>query len=80
MYRHPTFYTTSRRIKTHVKLVYDFTILDNRETINYNTTVWRSLKMKNENLYQYILGIADNNLILGQRLGELCGHGPEFRN
>ncbi len=32
--------------------------------------------MKNEDLYQYILGIADNSLILGQRLGELCGHGP----
>jgi len=29
----------------------------------------------NNNLYNYILGIADNNLILGQRLGELCGHG-----
>lgn len=27
-------------------------------------------------LYNYILGIADNTLILGQRLGELCGHGP----
>jgi len=35
-----------------------------------------SLEMKNENLYNYILGIADNSLILGQRLGELCGHGP----
>lgn len=32
--------------------------------------------MKNLNLYNYILGIADNSLILGQRLGELCGHGP----
>jgi ring-1,2-phenylacetyl-CoA epoxidase subunit PaaC len=32
--------------------------------------------MKNQNLYNYILGIADNSLILGQRLGELCGHGP----
>lgn len=32
--------------------------------------------MKNDNLYKYILGIADNTLILGQRLGELCGHGP----
>ena len=32
--------------------------------------------MNNKNLYKYILGIADNNLILGQRLGELCGHGP----
>jgi len=29
-----------------------------------------------EHLYNYILGIADNSLILGQRLGELCGHGP----
>jgi len=29
-----------------------------------------------ENLYKYILGVADNCLILGQRLGELCGHGP----
>lgn len=29
-------------------------------------------------LSQYILGIADNSLILGQRLGELCGHGPSL--
>jgi ring-1,2-phenylacetyl-CoA epoxidase subunit PaaC len=34
--------------------------------------------MKNENLYKYILGIADNTLILGQRMGELCGHGPSL--
>ncbi|NNK87840.1 MAG: phenylacetate-CoA oxygenase subunit PaaI, partial [Flavobacteriaceae bacterium] len=33
--------------------------------------------MKNE-LYKYILEIADNCLILGQRLGELCGHGPNL--
>jgi ring-1,2-phenylacetyl-CoA epoxidase subunit PaaC len=33
--------------------------------------------MKN-NLIQYIFGIADNSLILGQRLGELCGHGPSL--
>lgn len=31
-----------------------------------------------ENLYNHILGIADNCLILGQRLGELCGHGPSL--
>ena len=31
-----------------------------------------------EYLYNYILGIADNSLILGQRLGELCGHGPSL--
>ena len=31
-----------------------------------------------DNLYKYILGIADNCLILGQRLGELCGHGPSL--
>ena len=34
--------------------------------------------MKNEKLYKYILSIADNSLILGQRLGELCGHGPSL--
>lgn len=32
--------------------------------------------MKQNNLYNYILSIADNSLILAQRLGELCGHGP----
>ena len=31
---------------------------------------------QNKNLYNYIIGIADNSLILAQRLGELCGHGP----
>ena len=36
------------------------------------------IKMKNENLYKYILGVADNSLILGQRMGELCGHGPSL--
>ncbi|MCK8521417.1 phenylacetate-CoA oxygenase subunit PaaC [Aquimarina sp. D1M17] len=34
--------------------------------------------MKNENKIQYIYGIADNALILGQRLSELCGHGPSL--
>ena len=29
-------------------------------------------------LIKYIFGIADNSLILGQRLGELCGHGPSL--
>ncbi len=29
-----------------------------------------------DDLYNYILTIADNNLILGQRLSDLCGHGP----
>lgn len=27
-------------------------------------------------LFDYTLGLADNALILGQRLGEWCGHGP----
>lgn len=31
-----------------------------------------------EKLYKYILTIADNSLILGQRMGELCGHGPSL--
>lgn len=32
--------------------------------------------MAQEQLFDYILEVADNCLILGQRLGELCGHGP----
>ena len=36
------------------------------------------LKLMTNNLVQYIYGIADNALILGQRLGELCGHGPSL--
>ena len=32
----------------------------------------------NKQLVQYILGLADNSLILGQRLSELCGHGPSL--
>lgn len=34
--------------------------------------------MKKDNLFNYLLAIADNSLILGQRLGELCGHGPSL--
>jgi ring-1,2-phenylacetyl-CoA epoxidase subunit PaaC len=32
--------------------------------------------MNNESLLKYVLHLADNVLILGQRLGEWCGHGP----
>ena len=38
----------------------------------------RKIQIMNNNLIQYIFGIADNSLILGQRLGELCGHGPSL--
>jgi len=34
--------------------------------------------MPNPFLFRYILTIADNSLILAQRLGELCGHGPNL--
>ncbi|KAA1246765.1 1,2-phenylacetyl-CoA epoxidase subunit PaaC [Aquimarina sp. RZ0] len=34
--------------------------------------------MMDNSLYNYILGISDNTLILGQRLSELCGHGPNL--
>ena len=34
--------------------------------------------MSNQTLINYILGIADNSLILGQRLGTLTGHGPSL--
>ena len=27
-------------------------------------------------LYNYLLRLGDNSLILGQRLSEWCGHGP----
>ena len=30
----------------------------------------------NNPLFKYLLRLADNSLILGQRLGEWCGHGP----
>ena len=36
--------------------------------------------MTNKNLTHYIYGIADNALILGQRISELCGHGPNLEN
>ncbi len=32
--------------------------------------------MKDQNAYNYVLRLADNCLILGQRLAEWCGHGP----
>ncbi|MEX2349522.1 MAG: Phenylacetic acid catabolic protein, partial [Flavobacteriaceae bacterium] len=34
--------------------------------------------MNKETFKNYILQIADNSLILGQRLGELTGHGPSL--
>lgn len=32
--------------------------------------------MRDEILYNYVLRLADDSLILGQRVGEWCGHGP----
>ena len=32
--------------------------------------------MQDQNKFNYIIQQADNCLILGQRLAELCGHGP----
>jgi ring-1,2-phenylacetyl-CoA epoxidase subunit PaaC len=29
-----------------------------------------------EHTYKFLLRIGDDSLILGQRLAELCGHGP----
>ena len=31
-----------------------------------------------ENLYQYLLILGDNAMILAHRLSELCGHGPNL--
>lgn len=35
-------------------------------------------EMNNDLLYDYIIHLGDSSMILGQRLGELCGHGPEL--
>lgn len=32
--------------------------------------------MQDQALFDYVLRLADDSLILGQRLGEWCGHGP----
>ncbi|MEO0898721.1 MAG: 1,2-phenylacetyl-CoA epoxidase subunit PaaC [Bacteroidota bacterium] len=32
--------------------------------------------MKNQSLFDYLLHLGDNSLILGHRLSEWCGHGP----
>lgn len=42
-----------------------------------NPTFLQSQENKTH-LVNYLLGVADNYLILGQRLGELCGHGPNL--
>lgn len=34
--------------------------------------------MQNNELYNYLLCLGDSPMILGQRLGEYCGHGPEL--
>lgn len=34
--------------------------------------------MDQKKLYDYLLLLGDNSMVLGQRLGELCGHGPEL--
>lgn len=34
--------------------------------------------MMNDKLYEYILMLGDNSMILGYRLSELCGHGPSL--
>ena len=32
----------------------------------------------NDSLYEYLLMLGDNSMILGHRLSELCGHGPSL--
>ncbi len=34
--------------------------------------------MNNNSLYNYLLLLGDNAMILGHRLSELCGHGPSL--
>lgn len=35
-------------------------------------------EINKEILIDYVIHLGDNSMILGQRLGELCGHGPEL--
>ena len=35
-----------------------------------------TIDLKKESLLKYVLQLADNAMILGQRLAETCGHGP----
>lgn len=35
-----------------------------------------TIELKKESLLKYVLQLADNAMILGQRLAETCGHGP----
>ncbi len=35
-------------------------------------------EINKELLFDYIIQLGDSSMILGQRLGELCGHGPEL--
>jgi ring-1,2-phenylacetyl-CoA epoxidase subunit PaaC len=46
------------------------------ETLAFGAGKKIRLMTEKEALYQYVLQIGDNALILGQRLGEWCGHGP----
>ncbi len=36
------------------------------------------MAVSKENLYRYLLLLGDNSMILGHRLSELCGHGPNL--
>jgi ring-1,2-phenylacetyl-CoA epoxidase subunit PaaC len=42
------------------------------------STLDRKPKTRNEVLFEYLVRLADDRLILGQRLSEWCGHGPEL--
>lgn len=51
----------------------------NNSITNNDSLPWGEMSEgQRGNLQNYIIGIADNSLILGQRLGELCGHGPSL--
>jgi ring-1,2-phenylacetyl-CoA epoxidase subunit PaaC len=59
--------------------------VSNSSSISSSTTPIKELNpqflessQNKEHLINYLLGVADSYLILGQRLGELCGHGPNL--
>jgi ring-1,2-phenylacetyl-CoA epoxidase subunit PaaC len=42
------------------------------------STLDRIPETRNEILFEYLVRLADDRLILGQRMSEWCGHGPEL--
>jgi len=66
------------KIKNSVQKIKKRKLKKNMELKEQDSRIIPPLKLRNIKRGNYILTLADNSLILGQRLGELCGHGPSL--